>query len=232
MDLFSTIFPEQIVDIDTQPTIFRSTENNHQEEIWSAQYVQIDNFLSPGENQKILKSVIAQESKFIPTKHGGKFDLETRQSKVLPLSTNDCKYISKKIDILLPDILTKLGISHLSIDKFEGQITAHNDGDFYRIHKDNGTPNLSSRKLTYLYYFYWEPKCFIGGELVLYDYKKEWGVYVKAETFKTIQPQNNSIVFFRSDFMHEVLPVVCPSQAFVDSRFTINGWIHDSFGRS
>ncbi|WP_333783600.1 hypothetical protein [Nostoc sp. 'Peltigera malacea cyanobiont' DB3992] len=25
--------------------------------------------------------------------------------------------------------------------------------------------------------------------------------------------------------MHEVLPVNCPSQAFGDSRFTINGWV-------
>jgi Rps23 Pro-64 3,4-dihydroxylase Tpa1-like proline 4-hydroxylase len=25
--------------------------------------------------------------------------------------------------------------------------------------------------------------------------------------------------------MHEVLRVSCPSQAFADSRFTINGWV-------
>lgn len=212
--------------IQTQPPIFWSTDQNHQEEIWSAKYIQIDNFLSQAENKKILKSVIAQESKFIPTKHGGKSDLETRHSKVLPLSINDCEYISKKIDVLLPDILSKLGVYRFSIEKIEGQVTAHNDGHFYRIHRDNGNINLASRKLTYIYYFHRQPKCFLGGELILYDYKKDARIYIQAETFKTVEPRNNSIVFFLSDFMHEVLPVVCPSQAFVDSRFTINGWIH------
>ncbi|MGB8690572.1 MAG: proline hydroxylase, partial [Microcoleus sp.] len=32
-------------------------------------------------------------------------------------------------------------------------------------------------------------------------------------------------VFFLSRYMHEVLPVSCPSKAFADSRFTINGWV-------
>lgn len=33
------------------------------------------------------------------------------------------------------------------------------------------------------------------------------------------------IIFFLSRYMHEVLPVKCPSRNFADSRFTINGWI-------
>jgi Rps23 Pro-64 3,4-dihydroxylase Tpa1-like proline 4-hydroxylase len=28
--------------------------------------------------------------------------------------------------------------------------------------------------------------------------------------------------------MHEVTQVQCPSQKFLDGRFTVNGWIHDA----
>jgi SM-20-related protein len=33
------------------------------------------------------------------------------------------------------------------------------------------------------------------------------------------------LVVFPSRYLHEVLPVSCPSQTFADSRFTINGWV-------
>ncbi|MBE9012911.1 2OG-Fe(II) oxygenase, partial [Pseudanabaenaceae cyanobacterium LEGE 13415] len=45
------------------------------------------------------------------------------------------------------------------------------------------------------------------------------------ESYQEIQPINNSIIFFPSHFLHEVLPVSCPSRQFADSRFTLNGWI-------
>jgi Rps23 Pro-64 3,4-dihydroxylase Tpa1-like proline 4-hydroxylase len=65
----------------------------------------------------------------------------------------------------------------------------------------------------------------LGGELVLYDARIENNHYVKAQSFKTIEPRNNSIVFFQSFYLHEVLPVSCPSKTFSDSRFTVNGWV-------
>jgi len=36
----------------------------------------------------------------------------------------------------------------------------------------------------------------------------------------------NSIVFFPSNYLHEVLPTRCPSGEFADSRLTYNGWLH------
>ena len=51
------------------------------------------------------------------------------------------------------------------------------------------------------------------------------GYYVAADSARLIEPRNNSIIFFLSRYMHEVLPVSCPSQSFADSRFTVNGWV-------
>lgn len=93
------------------------------------------------------------------------------------------------------------------------------------MHNDNGSSETQNRELTYVYYFYREPKPFSGGELLLYDSKIENNYYVQADSFKTVEPRNNSIVFFPSRYLHEVKLVSCPSKAFADSRFTINGWI-------
>lgn len=47
-----------------------------------------------------------------------------------------------------------------------------------------------------------------------------------AAQFRKIDPVDNSIVFFDSRLMHEVLPVSVSSGIFEDWRFTLNGWLH------
>ena len=37
---------------------------------------------------------------------------------------------------------------------------------------------------------------------------------------------NNSLVFFPSDYFHEVLQVHAHGDAFENARFTVNGWLH------
>ncbi len=123
--------------------------------------------------------------------------------------------------------------SQLKIHSFvplgiEAQLTAHNDGHFYKIHNDNGSPDTMNRVLTYVYYFHREPKGFSGGELLLYDGAMHNNSMMAVRSSHTIQPRNNSIVFFPSHFMHEVLPITCTSRAFRDSRFTINGWVRSA----
>ncbi len=113
------------------------------------------------------------------------------------------------------------------ISQIETQLTAHSDGHYYQIHNDNGSSDTANRKLTYVYYYRQEANSFSGGELRLYDSKLENNYLVKADSFKDIEPRHNSIIFFPSYCMHEVLPIHCPSRKFVDSRFTINGWVRD-----
>jgi SM-20-related protein len=48
----------------------------------------------------------------------------------------------------------------------------------------------------------------------------------KSNAFVEIEPANDRLVFFPSWFPHEVLPVVCPSGRFEDSRFAVNFWIY------
>ena len=104
-------------------------------------------------------------------------------------------------------------------------MTAHNDGDFFKVHRDSGDQETAARELTFVYYFHREPKGYTGGELLLFDPRLVDGGLVKADSFSVIEPRNNSMLFFPSRCDHEVLAVHCPSEKFADSRFTVNGWV-------
>ena len=70
------------------------------------------------------------------------------------------------------------------------------------------------------------PKQFSGGELRIYDSRRENDNYVPTANYRTIVPEQNQLVLFASGLSHEITPVDCPSGQFADSRFTVNGWIH------
>ncbi|NJO43142.1 MAG: proline hydroxylase [Cyanobacteria bacterium CRU_2_1] len=187
-------------------------------------YVQLEQFLAPHEHQHLLDYVLEREAEFVSTRTSTGAT-NYRESVVMYSFPEFSQLFEQRIRAIMPDILAKLGLPSFPIGQIEAQLTAHNDGNFYKVHNDNGSSDTATRELTYVYYFYREPKPFSDGELVIYDSKVENNYYVKADTFRTIEPRNNSIVFFLSRYMHEVLPVRCPSQAFADSRFTINGWV-------
>jgi SM-20-related protein len=187
-------------------------------------YVQLDHFLTFAEQQRLLDFVNRQEAAFVST-NTSTGDLEYRKSVVLHSFPEFADLICQRIQMVLPDIFAQLGMTAFPIAQIESQLTGHNDGNYYKVHNDNGSPDTATREFTYVYYFYREPKAFSGGELLIYDSKIENNFYVQAESYRAIEPRNNSIVFFPSRYMHEVLPICCPSRLFRDSRFTINGWI-------
>jgi Rps23 Pro-64 3,4-dihydroxylase Tpa1-like proline 4-hydroxylase len=226
----SLYFPsENLVGIVTEPPVLLPTLQMHSQpaKVLVAQYVQIDQFLSQEEQKQLLAYTGQRESDFVSTGTTTNTEHypEHRNSWVLYSFPEFSELIVRRIRAIIPDVLRKLEIPLFPISTIESQLTAHNDGNYYRIHNDNGSLETATRELTFVYYFYREPKPFFGGELVLYDARIENNHYVKAESFKTIEPRNNSIVFFQSYYLHEVLPVSCPSKEFADSRFTVNGWV-------
>jgi Rps23 Pro-64 3,4-dihydroxylase Tpa1-like proline 4-hydroxylase len=204
----------------------------------SARHVQLDHWLALEDHSRLLNYVFQQESNFVPSdtlvaadKKGE--EIEHRKSLLLFSFPEFSHLVETRILEVFPDLLVQLGLPSLQISRFETQLTAHKDGNFFKAHTDNAIYDrgaykddaVRSRLLTYVYYFYKEPKAFSGGDLRLYDSKVVDNCYTHADSFQTIEPRNNSIVFFLSRYFHEVLPVSCPSRAFTDSRFTINGWI-------
>jgi SM-20-related protein len=194
------------------------------DDVIPSEYIQIDNFLTAAEANQLLNYVLSQEHNFVPTSTSTN-DADYRHSMALYEFSEFSELIVERIQSIVPDILSKLNLPFFPISQIEAQLTAHNDSNYYKIHNDNGSADTATRELTYVYYFYQEPKPFRGGELLIYDSKVENGFFVGAETFKMVDPRNNSIIFFLSRCLHEVKPVHCPSKAFADSRFTVNGWV-------
>ena len=93
------------------------------------------------------------------------------------------------------------------------------------MHTDAGDNETRKRELTYVYYFNRMPLGFAGGELRVYDDEVRNNKLARRDTYQTIAPEHNTIVFFHARVMHEVTPVIVPSKAFGDSRFTVNGWV-------
>lgn len=196
-------------------------------------FVSLDNFLDAEELDAL--TALALESKPLftqSTRHarrgaGWIVSEEQRKSRVLfrkDLQSYDVKFAGH-VRKVLPEVLLKLGVEPFPVAKIEAQITASNDSDFLKAHRDSGSA-LPSREISYVYFFHREPKAFTGGELrIYYPAPGETGT-ARAGSFKTVVPRRNTIVLFRSVLVHEILPVSCPSRDFTDSRFTFNGWIN------
>lgn len=206
----------------SEPTLHQQSESI----FLPGTYGEIKNFLSPEENQKIITEAIDKKEEYIKSNTTTKAN-QYRQSYVLfsqkipALSA----LIRERIKQKLPELLGQLNFSPFEVAEIELQLTAHNDGCYYKIHNDAGSEKTASRQITYVYYFYQEPKAFSGGELRLYDTELKNNTITTHPKFQTITPINNSIIFFNSRCRHEVMPVVCPSREFAHSRFTVNGWI-------
>jgi len=76
------------------------------------------------------------------------------------------------------------------------------------------------RAMTGVYYFHRQPRGFSGGALRIHPIMNQ----AAGERFTDIAPDNDSFVLFASWVPHEVRPIACPSQQWLDSRFSINCW--------
>ena len=195
-----------------------------------ARCVVLDEFLSPQELQELVAFTLAHEAEFhaseVISPAGGVIDYQHRKSHVLDQEGPYQELILERIKSVLPSVFRKLNMEELPTTRTEVQVTASNDGDSFAVHTDDGHDEVASRYLTFVYFFHREPKQFTGGELRIHDARLRGELYVSEGSYQTIVPEENQIVFFPCAMVHEITPVQCPSKAFADSRFTLNGWIH------
>ncbi len=201
-----------------------------------AQCVVLDEFLAPQELDELIGYALQHEAEYessavvSPSGDPGVIDYSHRRSRVLMDLGKHEQVILERIRGVLPRVLDQLGIEESPVTRVEAQITASNDGDFFGAHSDDSHEMIASRRLTFVYFFHREPRQFEGGELRLHDSRGSerpagTGSY-ETGSYQKIVPQQNQIVFFPCSLLHEITPVECPSQAFADSRFTLNGWLN------
>jgi len=198
----------------------------------ATQFVTHEDFLLPEELAQLLDYCLKREHDFVESKvirpgsTMGGLNPDFRRSRALYDLGPYATLITDRVRLMLPGVLEQLGLPQFQVTKMEAQLTATNDGEFFKAHNDNMHDLLLSRRMTFVYYFYHEPRALTGGELKIYETHLVKGRYVATDIFETIAAVQNRIVFFPSVLMHEVMPTHCPSHQFIDSRFTVNGWIH------
>jgi hypothetical protein len=201
----------------------------------------LDEFLAPRELQALTQYALRSEPDFAlgevispgvaPGATESAVDFQSRRSRVLMQLGPHYQVFSQRLQACLPQVLERLQHDAFAITRIEAQITASNHGDFFSRHFDDGEGELATRELTFVYFFHREPRKFSGGELRVYDSKLDNGELgigepLSAGPARIVIPGQNQIVFFPSNLLHEISPVECPSGAFADSRFTVNGWLH------
>jgi SM-20-related protein len=197
-----------------------------------AQCIVLDEFLAPQELDELISYTLQHEAEFqnseviSPSGDPGVIDYSHRRSRVLMDLGEHEDLILDRVRRVLPRVLDQLGIEEFPVTHVEAQVTASNDGDFFGPHSDDAQEMIASRRMTFVYFFHREPCSFAGGELRLHDSRGGSEQHVSAGSYQTIVPQQNQIVFFPCSVLHEITPVDCPSGAFADSRFTLNGWLH------
>lgn len=189
----------------------------------------IKNFLGTELASECLRYAIASESEFCPTAVGGVLEpnLAIRRSVRVENIGELHSIVEQRIQHAIPDLARDLRLSPFVAGQIEIEMVAHADGGFYGRHIDTFTGKTRSesgdRVISCVYYFFKQPKSFSGGELRLYPLRTAANPLPEAID---IAIENDSLVAFSSWMPHEVLPVLNPSPAFEDSRFSINCWVY------
>jgi SM-20-related protein len=184
----------------------------------------MDEFLAPQELARVWDLAMTRADRFITSRVVGDsyddvLDPAYRRSRLLFELDDIHDLFASRILSCLPHVFRGLSWRPFNVAHVEVQLTASNDGEFFRAHTDNGHGSVREREITFVYFCHREPRGFSGGDLKIYD-------SYSSGPCRAISPEQNRIVFFPSDRWHEIAPVSCTSRDFADSRLTLNGWLH------
>jgi SM-20-related protein len=201
-------------------------------------FVAYHNVLGAGYVAGLLDYVMARQSDF---RAGEMHDRKTGEV-VADQMLRDSAYLSDLgafagpirsfVSAIASPALEALHVGEPKVEPKEFAITAYCDGGHIGEHVDTFGSSQRVRILSCVYYFAVTPRRFSGGELRLYGFPKGPAVEQQPLTsFVDIEPRTDTLVVFPSWIRHQVMPARVPSGAWLDSRFTINCWMHRAAGR-
>jgi SM-20-related protein len=194
-------------------------------------YVEEQNFLGADAFQGLLDYTLSQRERFEPSLVGaseGRVDASIRQSRRLWDLGEFHTILEAATLSRAKDWGRQLGLSAFEPSGVEIEMVAHGHGGFYGRHidlltGDTGRLQGMDRIITMVYYLHRKPKPFSGGQLRLYP---KFGLNrPDAHESHDIEPEQDKAVVFSSWVAHEVMPIICASDKFEDSRFSINCWV-------
>ncbi len=199
-------------------------------------FVQIEDALSSDQQALLWQALAAETNSLRPAGVYGRepgeqrIDPSTRRADRLETPEAIRAWFLPWLEALIEQhaLLPRLGLAPFPVGTRELQVTRHGDGGFFSVHTDAAaTPDRPTwaRHLTFIYYFHRLPRCFTGGDLLLFDAAAGGDL-----SFTRIDPTHNSLVLFQSTQLHTVTRVHCPSDDPLDGRWTVNGWLHRRVG--
>ncbi|MEU7728837.1 2OG-Fe(II) oxygenase [Streptomyces sp. NPDC040724] len=202
--------------------------------IWqpSTPLCRISNFLGESASGALLERAVSAAGTDLSPSRVRNNQLEPRIRRSLTHRDFAAPELTDAIEAVLDRVAQTLGVSCRDTRPTYSLI-AHNDGDFYGPHQDAPSGSAASgaaagRRLSFVYYMHRTPARFTGGQLRIYDAAAPLHAGHRESrpgTFRDVDAEHDSIVFFRPSALHEVRPVICPTHAYEDSRFAINGWM-------
>jgi Rps23 Pro-64 3,4-dihydroxylase Tpa1-like proline 4-hydroxylase len=194
--------------------------------VYTPRHVIIDDFLGLDEHRDMLAYALANQQHFAAGTVTSN-DAHYRKNLVIMdfHTTPHSVLIQNRLLTWFPYITQMLGMELFPLDSVESQLTASNDGHFFRVHADGGSDETKPRTLSCIYYFFREPRPFAGGALRLYDTWQQGEQRAPAASWQEIEPVSNRLVVFPSDSHHELMRIRCPSRQFGDSRFAVTNWL-------
>jgi SM-20-related protein len=187
-------------------------------------YLIIDDFLDNAAFDQVLNFALSQEAVYAAATVTDTTS-DYRKAKVLFDVAPVQPLFVPRIQAMTAAAFAQLTMLPVAVKTIECQLTAHGEGDYFKRHNDNGSPETAGRTLSYVYYFNRAPRGFSGGHLRMYETVVADGYYTAGTASQDIEPRCNSMILFPSYCHHEVTPVKCPSGEFGDRRFTVNGWV-------
>ncbi|MFI8365557.1 2OG-Fe(II) oxygenase [Streptomyces sp. NPDC085612] len=184
-----------------------------------------ENFLGADRAAALLEYATAREEEFtagtVLDPLTGQVSRKGRDSLVLPVTS---EVFSAHLADCLPLVQEVLG-HRAALTRSLTVLTAHGEGGHFGIHTDASRVRDVSTAVSAVYYLHRTPRGFGGGQLRLYDTVVRDGRARPAESYRTVEPDHDTIAFFPAGAFHEVVPSTCPSGRFADHRFTLTTWI-------
>ncbi|MEU9376073.1 2OG-Fe(II) oxygenase [Streptomyces sp. NPDC048255] len=185
----------------------------------------LENFLGAERADALLEYAVSRQADFsagtVVDPLSGQVSHKGRDSLVLPVTS---EVFSRHLADCLPLVQEVLG-HQAPLTQSLTVLTAHGEGGHYGIHTDATRVRDVSTALSAVYYLHRRPRGFGGGQLRLYDTTVHNGTVRPADSYRIVEPEHDTIVFFPAGAFHEVIPSTCPSGRFADYRFTLTTWI-------
>jgi SM-20-related protein len=193
--------------------------------------VVIHDCFEPDFPERLLAYALANRSRLVPTAFGsGNRNTAVRISRKLPDFHPLQAELDQRVSRLSDDLCGRLGVNSFVVSARELELVVHEHGALYAPHLDILSSDKKGRRqrlVSAVYYFHSEPKTFAGGELRLHAI----GAPPGEARFVDVEPRRNTLLAFPSWAMHEVRPVIVPSQRLEESRFAVNIWLRRSSGQ-